>query len=75
MYWRLDLKISVLTIQNFSVNGTQSLILKINEPPYNGTCSVDLYQGYALYSYFYIKCINWADDDGYVARYEYFGNK
>ena len=49
------------------------MLLKINQKAFNGTCDVDLQSGYALYTYFIIKCIDWIDIDGYIRRYEFFG--
>jgi hypothetical protein len=54
------------------LNGTTTINFKLNQQPYNGTCEVDLYDGYALETNFQITCANWYDIDGYITRYEYF---
>ena len=46
--------------------------LKLNREPFNGTCDVNIYDGYALTTFFEITCVNWCDIDGYITRYEYF---
>lgn len=59
-----------------SLNGDYSanLILQTNQKPYNGSCSVNLNTGYALDTNFIITCINWADLDGIVTKYEFFAS-
>ncbi len=57
---------------NYRANSTTSMVLKINQKPYNGTCVVDKTSGKALDTFFNILCTNWADFDGIVTKYEYF---
>ena len=54
-------------------NFSTSMVLQANQKPYNGTCSVDLSSGNALDTKFTITCLNWADYDGIVTKYEFFG--
>ncbi len=64
----------MFTITNDMItNGTSSLILKINQPPYNGICLLDNLEGTALQTYFTIKCSNWVDADGFITSYEFYG--
>ena len=51
---------------------TDDLILLTNSKPYNGTCELDTYSGYALDTVFTVTCTDWVDDDGFVANYEFF---
>lgn len=74
MYWKVNFTITILTLDSQYASSTQFMTFKINEPPYNGTCSIDLNRGYALVTYFFINCIDWDDIDGFIVRYEYFGN-
>lgn len=73
LLWKISLTISSLQDDILS-NGTSDLLIKKNEPPLNGTCFVDKNKGYALETYFLIKCLDWIDIDGFIARYEYFGS-
>lgn len=56
------------------MTGSTSIFLKINQKPFNGTCTVSPLVGFAMLTYFTITCKNWVDIDGYILRYEYFGN-
>ena len=71
LYWKVDFQIQTFKY-GIWLNTTTSMILKINQAPINGTCSVDLLEGYALSTLFTITCLNWVDIDGYITRYEYF---
>ncbi len=72
IYWRIDL-IIVANFESISLNSSASLKLKINAPPSNGTCDVNLRNGTALFTLFTIVCDKWIDTDGVVARYEFLG--
>ena len=71
LYWKVDFQIQTFKY-GIWLNTTTSMILKINQAPINGTCFVDLLEGYALSTLFTITCLNWIDIDGYITRYEYF---
>lgn len=73
-YWKVEL--TAETISNgVPKSGTGTIVLKTNQPPYNGTCTViSSLRGYALESNFTINCTNWIDDDGYITTYEFFGS-
>lgn len=73
IYWRVDFEIKALGLNNLFANGTGSMNLKINEKPFNGSCKINSTSGYTLIDYFLIECSDWIDNDGYIARYEYFG--
>ena len=70
-YWKVDFQIQTFKY-GIWINSTSSMTLKINQAPINGTCFVDLLNGYALSTIFTITCMNWVDIDGYITRYEYF---
>lgn len=54
--------------------GTNTIILKTNQNPYNGTCFVDPLRGRALETIFTIECTDWIDDDGYIIFYRFIGS-
>ena len=53
--------------------GVSSLVFKVNQLPSNGSCTVSPTSGQILTTLFQITCTNWADPDGSIERYEYFG--
>lgn len=71
-YWRIDFTVYTTT-SGVITNGTSSLTLKINQPPYNGFCSLSNSNGIAFHTYFTVSCSNWTDADGYVTSYGFFG--
>ena len=75
LYWKVDFNVSKVNTLNQISTGMASLILKKNLLPQGGSCSVDIYNGTSLSTYFTIQCINWIDLDGVVQNYEYFGKK
>lgn len=75
IYWKVDFTIQILTHLNKKIDGLTTMNLKINEKPYNGSCSVNMTEGFAMVDYFLIECMNWADIDGFIVRYEYFGKQ
>lgn len=66
-------KVTLSVIVDMNKVGESSLIFNVNSKPFGGTCSVNSNNGYALTSYFTIKCLNWQDSDGEIMRYEYQG--
>lgn len=71
-YWKIELLIETI-VNNVKTNGSNELILKTNQLPYNGTCLLSNLTGYALDTYFIINCTEWIDDDGYIILYEFYG--
>ena len=69
-FWKVNLVIVV----NGEKNGSTSVIFKLNKLPRDGSCSVNLVNGTAMLTYFTVYCKDWIDDDGFVKKYEYFGN-
>ena len=71
-YWRIYFD----TIANYkdseTVIGSNFINFKVNQKPFNGTCTIDSPKGFAFYTLFRIECLNWLDSDGYISRYEYF---
>jgi hypothetical protein len=70
-FWRVDL---TLTIDKF-MQGESSITLLLNQLPRNGYCYVSPSNGISLSTWFNLKCLNWVDPDGYIDRYEFFGNE
>ena len=73
--WKIEFNLSTISHGvETKMNLTKSKTFALNQLPYNGTCSVSPENGYALSTYFDILCQYWADKDGEVVNYEYFGN-
>ena len=72
-YWKIELTVFTTTPDQVTENGTSSLILKINQTPYNGTCFLSNSNGIAFQTYFKINCSDWTDSDGYITSYEFYG--
>ena len=70
----IKIKLSIFATYKYSppATGYSVSYLKINQPPYGGTCSVNKYSGTALSTYFMIMCSGWMDIDGYINNYEYY---
>ena len=75
LYWKIDFFVVKINKLNQQTPGTASLILLVNSVPSGGYCFLDKYNGISLLTIFNIKCLNWMDKDGYVAKYEFFGMK
>lgn len=73
MYWKVDYTAIAFFSTGQSLNSSSSLTLKVNLPPVNGTCEVNLRNGTALFTLFTFMCTDWEDPDGLVARYEFLG--
>ena len=69
VFWRIDYQIENI----HSKQGLASLVLIKNQPPQNGSCSINHFIGIGLQTPFLIECTNWFDLDGSIVRYEYFG--
>lgn len=74
-FWKIEL-LTTTIVNGESRSGIGRIILKTNQAPYNGTCSVvTSLKGYALETNFTINCTDWIDEDGFITSYEYFGKK
>ncbi len=60
------------TVDGEILTGVGSMILKTNQPPYNGSCIAYNNTGEPLSTNFTIICSKWLDDDGYITQYEYW---
>ena len=69
IFWKIELEITL----NYVATGVSSLVFKVNQLPSNGSCTVSPTSGQILTTLFQITCTNWADPDGSIERYEYFG--
>ena len=61
-------------LKNSFKNGSNSIILRINNPPKNGICQINPKIGKAMNENFKIQCSNWTDSDGLITSYKYYGN-
>ena len=71
-FWKVELIVTTI-IKDRSVNGSNKLILKTNQVPYNGSCQVYPLEGIALDTNFTVNCNSWVDDDGYIYSYQFIG--
>ena len=71
-YWKIESTVDTSSNDEIKT-GTGFIILKTNQPPYNGTCTAFNTTGYPLETNFTIDCVKWIDDDGYITQYEYWG--
>ena len=65
-YWRVD-----FIANNPMSPGMASLVLKKNQLPSYGVCTIDKFSGTSLNTWFTITCTGWEDSDGYISTYEY----
>lgn len=65
-YWRFEVVYSFT-----SENSSSALNFRINQPPKNGSCVIDLVNGTSS-TLFTINCSNWADEDG-LKDYSVYG--
>ena len=70
-FFKVSLRITI--DHDLNKTGESSIIFRLNKLPRNGQCSIDIDNGFAMRTFFKIKCINWVDDDGDVTRFEYLG--
>ncbi len=73
-FWKVELTVFTILTNGITTNGTSSLILKINQAPYNGICVLNNSTGMALETYFILNCTNWIDSDGYIVSYTFYGS-
>ena len=71
-FYNIKFEVTAIYENEIKATGFTIMKVKINEKPFNGTCSVDRNEGYALSDTFTIECNKWIDNDGYIVRYEYF---
>lgn len=70
--YKVDLSVNIINAYGINT-GSSSLRLRRNRLPENGACSVSPTDGTAMSTLFSIICNGWQDQDGKVARYEYYG--
>ena len=70
-YWKIEVNVDT-TVNDEVMTAVGSMVLKTNQPPYNGSCVVYNNTGEALSTNFSIVCSKWLDDDGYITQYEYW---
>jgi hypothetical protein len=53
--------------------GVSSIVLRRNELPTGGLCTISPSTGYAIDTLFTLNCINWVDLDGNIVNYQFYG--
>lgn len=56
-------------------NTASETILKLNQIPLNGSCSVSATNGTALDTNFTMTCSKWYDTDGNITSYKFYGKQ
>jgi hypothetical protein len=73
LYWQIEFTVSTISTANGIATGSSSIIVKLNQLPKGGTCSISPSTGTILTTKFSLSCSNWADTDGYITSYAFFG--
>lgn len=72
--WKIEFYLTATTATNGIASGTASMLIKVNQLPTNGTCSISPSSGISGNTTFVISCSNWVDSDGYVSSYSFNSN-
>jgi hypothetical protein len=72
--WKIEFGLTAVSKQNGIANGASSLILQLNQIPYNGTCTVTPDNGTALQTLFTFTCKDWLDKDGTIEKYVFYSS-
>ncbi len=72
--WRVDFEAYTSSFYGGTAIGVSSIILGINQLPYDGTCEISPESGVTGNTTFSISCFNWTDSDGFISRIEYYCN-
>lgn len=70
--WKVDYNVLTSSFYGGTAFGYSSIILGINQLPANGFCSISPTSGITGNTTFFIKCTDWVDPDGFIARIEYY---
>ena len=75
LYLKIEYIAEIYTDGFLTTIGLSGIMVKINEPPTNGTCYLNTYNGTALSTIFTITCLGWTDPDGTlpIQNYEFYG--
>ena len=73
-FWKVEGSISVSNGVFGLANGASSLVLAINKNPSGGSCSISPLYGITMETVFRIECTDWPDPDGFIDKYEFYGN-
>lgn len=73
LIWKIEFTLASTTISNGITTGKSSILIKLNELPTSGNCSITPLTGISASTTFSISCSNWIDSDGYVANYAFYG--
>lgn len=72
-FWKIEFTLTSITPSNGIATGLSSMIILINQLPYGGNCTVTPSIGFTFNTTFSFKCSNWADHDGNIQSYSFFG--
>ena len=74
IHWKVQFEVSSVSTEAGVAVGFSSVVLGVNQLPFNGSCSIFPLSGISMETEFNITCSNWHDPDGEIVRYEYYGN-
>ena len=73
IYWKVQMTSTLITYSRSNLTGFSSVLFYVNFSPLNGTCDINPKNG-STNDLFNIDCNHWADSDGNVVSFSYFGN-
>ena len=71
--WKVELHLKTYSYTNGLSVGSSSIVLHSNRLPRSGYCLISPGAGISHDTWFTITCSNWVDDDGWIAKYSYYG--
>jgi hypothetical protein len=74
-YWKVVFTAKAQTSSNGIASGQSGVVLKLNQLPTNGNCSVWPNSGSVITTKFNMSCNNWLDNDGKIVSYAFFGKR
>ena len=73
--WKIEFSLTTISKYNGFSTGKASLVIKPNQLPSGGICSVYPLNGTTPNTLFKFNCSGWTDSDGVVVKYLFFGKK
>lgn len=71
--WKYESTITTYSNENGISTGKSSILIKLNELPKSGSCSITPLTGFSANTSFTISCRDWVDNDGLITKYAYYG--
>ncbi|CAF1033074.1 unnamed protein product, partial [Brachionus calyciflorus] len=72
-YWKIELMMLALyDIEGDYIDVNTRMLISTIQKPYNGSCSIQPNEGFALMTDFSIECSNWIDTGGFIADYSFY---